>query len=58
LKSSLYNVFLLLALIAGLGLTLAGRVTPQTFTTLRSFDEAFPASHGIADPPNSTISAI
>ena len=31
------NLFLLPALIAGLGLILAGRVTAQTFTTLHSF---------------------
>src|SRR5436190_401072 len=31
------NLFLLLALIASVGLTLAGRVTAQTFTTLHTF---------------------
>ena len=34
------NLFLLPVLVAGLGLTLAGRVTAQTFTTLHSFTAA------------------
>ena len=39
MKTSLKNPFLLPALIAGLGLMLAGRVTAQTFTTLHSFTD-------------------
>src|SRR5450759_2288652 len=46
MKTRIKNLFLLPALIAGLGLILAGRVTAQTFTTLHSFtygsDGAFP----------------
>src|ERR1035437_672351 len=37
MKTRLKNLFLLPALIAGLGLIPAGRVTAQTFTTLHSF---------------------
>src|ERR1035437_3649577 len=37
MKTCIKNLFLLPALIAGLGLTPAGRVTAQTFTTLHSF---------------------
>ena len=37
MKTSIKNLFLLPALIAGLGLIPAGRVTAQTFTTLHSF---------------------
>src|SRR5665647_3155356 len=37
MKTSIKNLFLLPALIAGLGLIPAGRVTAQIFTTLRSF---------------------
>jgi uncharacterized repeat protein (TIGR03803 family) len=37
MKRSFKNLFLLPALIAGFGLISAGRVTPQTFTTLHSF---------------------
>jgi len=46
MKTRIKNLFLLPALIAGLGLIPAGRVTAQTFTTLHSFtygsDGAFP----------------
>src|ERR1022692_3794821 len=37
MKTYIINLFLLTALIAGLGLILAGRVTAQTFTNLYSF---------------------
>jgi uncharacterized repeat protein (TIGR03803 family) len=37
MKTHINNLFLLPALIAGLGLIPAGRVTAQTFTTLHSF---------------------
>jgi uncharacterized repeat protein (TIGR03803 family) len=37
MKTYIINLFLLPALIAGLGLITAGRVTAQTFTTLHSF---------------------
>src|ERR1017187_7366803 len=37
MKTSIINLFLLPALIAGLGFIPAGRVTAQTFTTLHSF---------------------
>src|ERR1035437_2728742 len=37
MKTSIKNLFLLPALIAGLGLIPAGRVTAQTFTNLHSF---------------------
>src|SRR5450756_1375931 len=37
MKTFTKNLFLLPALIAGLGLILAGQVTAQTFTTLHSF---------------------
>src|SRR5450756_1636931 len=37
MKTSIINLFLLPALIAGLGLIPAGRATAQTFTTLHSF---------------------
>src|SRR6185503_1270329 len=37
------NPFLLRALIAALGLILAGRLTAQTFTTLHSFAKLIPA---------------
>src|ERR1041385_4704390 len=37
MKRRIINLFLLPALIAALGLTLAGRVRAQTFTTLHSF---------------------
>jgi uncharacterized repeat protein (TIGR03803 family) len=37
MKAWIKNLFLLPALIAGLGLIPAGRVTAQTFTTLHSF---------------------
>src|ERR1019366_10459933 len=37
MKTHVKNPFLLPALLAGLGLLLAGRVTAQTFTTLHSF---------------------
>src|SRR6266513_5798900 len=37
MKTCIKNLFLLPALVAGLGLILAGRVTAQTFTTLYSF---------------------
>src|SRR6266850_16467 len=36
------NLFLLLALITGLGLIPAGRMTAQTFTTLHSFTPLIP----------------
>jgi uncharacterized repeat protein (TIGR03803 family) len=48
MKTSIKNLFLLPALIAGLGLIPAGRVTAQTFTTLHSFnynsDGAYPVA--------------
>ncbi len=37
MKTNIKNLFLLPALVAGLGLILAGRVTAQTFTNLHSF---------------------
>jgi len=37
MKTCIKNLFILPLLIAGLGLTLAGRVTAQTYTTLHSF---------------------
>ena len=40
MKTSIENLFLLLVLIVGLGLALAGWVTAQTFTTLHSFTRA------------------
>ena len=42
MKTRIKNPFLLPALIAGLGLILAGRVTAQTFTTLYSFSATPP----------------
>src|SRR5476651_1104199 len=41
MKTHLNFLFLLPALLAGLGLLLAGRVTAQTFTTLHSFTSLF-----------------
>ena len=40
MKTSIKNLFLLPALIAGFGLIRAGRCTAQTFTTLHSFSAA------------------
>src|SRR5216683_6558072 len=51
MKRCIKNLFLLAALIAGLGLILAGRVTAQTFTTLYSFSAASGGANG--DPTNS-----
>src|SRR5260370_1258795 len=42
MRTRIKNRFLLPALIAGLGLILAGRVTAQTFTTLYSFSATDP----------------
>ncbi|MBI3853513.1 MAG: hypothetical protein HY298_24970 [Verrucomicrobia bacterium] len=51
MKTRIQNLFLLPALIAGLGLIPAGRVAAQTFTTLHSFtngsDGAFPYFGGV-----------
>src|SRR3989442_1026087 len=41
------NLFSLPALMAGLGLTLAGRVTAQTFTTLYSFTATIPYTNDV-----------
>src|SRR5437879_1367844 len=41
MKIHIKNLFLPLALIAGLGLIHAGRVTAQTFTTLHTFTNRF-----------------
>ena len=50
MKTSLKNLFLLHALIASLGLMLAGRLTAQTFTTLHSFTAAYAATSGRFPP--------
>ena len=47
MKTHIKNLFLLPALIAGLGLMLAGPVTAQTFTTLYSFTEISTNSSGV-----------
>src|SRR5947207_15217538 len=44
MKTCIKNLFLLPVLMAGLGLTLAGRVTAQTFTTLYSFSATDPTT--------------
>ncbi|HEY5043935.1 MAG TPA: hypothetical protein VIK53_18335, partial [Verrucomicrobiae bacterium] len=49
MKTSIINLFLLPALIAGLNLIPAGRVTAQTFTTLYNF------IHGGMQPAGSLI---
>src|SRR5712691_7737941 len=46
MKTCIKNLFLLPALMVGLGLILAGRVTAQTFTTLHSFTSGFTNSDG------------
>src|ERR1039458_4781199 len=48
MKTSIKNLFLLPALIAGLGLLLAGRVTAQTFTTLHSFTNSPDGANPVA----------
>src|ERR1035437_8874500 len=45
MKTYIKNLFLLSALIAGLGLIPAGRVTAQTFTTLHSFTGGNEGAH-------------
>src|SRR5205809_867100 len=46
MKTFIKNLFLLPALIAGLGLILAGRVTAQTFTVLHTFISGYPNYEG------------
>src|SRR5438874_1969054 len=47
MNSFLKNLFPLPALLAGLGLTLAGRVKAQTFTTLYSFTARIPYTNDV-----------
>src|SRR5438128_537926 len=46
MKTYIRNPFIVPALIAGIALTLAGRVTAQTFTTLHSFTATNPQIRG------------
>ena len=52
IKTPIKNLFLLPALIAGLGLTLAGRVTAQTFTALHNFNAPSPYNGTNSDGAN------
>src|ERR1035437_11144559 len=49
MKTNIKNLFLLPALIAGLGLIPAGRVTAQTFTNLYSFTASDPNTGNNSD---------
>src|SRR5260370_1195064 len=59
MKRRIKNLFLVPALSAGLGLTLAGRVTAQTFTTLYNFTATTlppcPCPNSDGDGPNGLI---
>src|SRR2546425_918651 len=57
MKRCIKNLFLLPALIAGLGLAQAGRVTAQAFTTLYNFNPTAPPSTG-SDGANPYASLI
>src|SRR5438034_5937025 len=46
MRTRINNLFLLPVLMAGLGLTLSGRVKAQTFTTLHSFTAGAPDFRG------------
>src|SRR5438093_1208527 len=47
MKTCIKNLFLLPVLMAGLGLTLAGRLAAQTFTTLYSFSARIPYTNDV-----------
>ena len=57
MKTCIKNVFLLLMLLAGLGLILVGRVTAQTFSVLHSFTATGPST-GTKSDGNSPSSSL
>src|ERR1051325_5287257 len=55
MKTRAENLFLLPALIASVGLALAGRVTAQTFTTLYSFTATSSGTNSDGQSPNGSL---